>query len=558
MAIKPNVTVPESCTDHTGIHQRVVIRVSSCNSIHGRCRVLWNKSTVIVLFWSLVAFVMTRSLIRTYFGLHGGYFKYSSKKIAEWNFVVVFCSAIALPVTGWATDIFIGRYQVIKVSLVAMWLGSTVYSLFEVLHTASCISEAMFIWLSEIAHIVESFGCIGFQSNIVQFCIDQLIDFSSGEIMSFIRVYIWTGYFGFILLDFLKCFDGLYMTLPIPVLLTLALCADILFSKLLIKEPVTHNPLKLIFQVLKYALKNKRPHLRSAFTYWEDKPYSRIDLGKAKYGGPFTTEQVEDVKTFFRIMGIIFLCTFFIGVTVMAYYVYLNPIDSYIASGTGVHTADVCLQQLTMSRLGLIVIVIGCPLFEFVCHPYVFLFRQKVSILTRTMIGMGLILLSLVIMMTMDISNELKYNINSRNCAIKLHINTGNEVYNGSLYWTAFPSVVYMCGNYIFFVSGIDFLCAQTPYAMKGLMVGFMYSSLATNTVLAFVGFVLPFSHSWKYSGVGLGCLFWFLFYSVLVASIIFVVFLMAKYHYKARLGEDHPPSLQYFAERYYDSSYNS
>ncbi len=39
--------------------------------------------------------------------------------------------------------------------------------------------------------------------------------------------------------------------------------------------------------------------------YWEDKPYSRIDLGKSKYGRPFTTEQVEDVKTFFRILALL-------------------------------------------------------------------------------------------------------------------------------------------------------------------------------------------------------------------------------------------------------------
>ncbi len=29
-----------------------------------------------------------------------------------------------------------------------------------------------------------------------------------------------------------------------------------------------------------------------------------MDLGKSRYGGPFTTEQVEDVKTFFKIIVI--------------------------------------------------------------------------------------------------------------------------------------------------------------------------------------------------------------------------------------------------------------
>ena len=44
----------------------------------------------------------------------------------------------------------------------------------------------------------------------------------------------------------------------------------------------------------------QHPRQRSAFTYCEDTIPSRIDFGKSKYGGPFTTEQVEDVKTLLR------------------------------------------------------------------------------------------------------------------------------------------------------------------------------------------------------------------------------------------------------------------
>jgi peptide/histidine transporter 3/4 len=31
-----------------------------------------------------------------------------------------------------------------------------------------------------------------------------------------------------------------------------------------------------------------------------------LDLGKVKYGGPFTTEQVEDVKAFYGILKVLF------------------------------------------------------------------------------------------------------------------------------------------------------------------------------------------------------------------------------------------------------------
>ena len=63
--------------------------------------------------------------------------------------------------------------------------------------------------------------------------------------------------------------------------------------------------IKLIYEVLNYAQKNKYPRLRSAFTYIDEEQPSRLDFGKHKFGGPFTEEEVEDVKTVFRLMPLL-------------------------------------------------------------------------------------------------------------------------------------------------------------------------------------------------------------------------------------------------------------
>ena len=67
----------------------------------------------------------------------------------------------------------------------------------------------------------------------------------------------------------------------------------------------TGNPINLIFGVLNYARKNKYPRLRSAFTYIDEEQPSRLDFGKHKFGGPFTEEEVEDVKTIFRFLSLV-------------------------------------------------------------------------------------------------------------------------------------------------------------------------------------------------------------------------------------------------------------
>ena len=48
------------------------------------------------------------------------------------------------------------------------------------------------------------------------------------------------------------------------------------------------------------------PVHRSTFTYCEDDIPTGLDLGKNKYGGPFTTKQVEDVLKILFSMGITF------------------------------------------------------------------------------------------------------------------------------------------------------------------------------------------------------------------------------------------------------------
>ena len=74
--------------------------------------------------------------------------------------------------------------------------------------------------------------------------------------------------------------------------LTIALIMSLLlkFNGIFIKEPVVRSPYKLVYKVIKYALQNKYPQHKNAFTYCEDELPSRMDFSKIKYGGPFTTE----------------------------------------------------------------------------------------------------------------------------------------------------------------------------------------------------------------------------------------------------------------------------
>ena len=70
-------------------------------------------------------------------------------------------------------------------------------------------------------------------------------------------------------------------------------------------EPGHQNPYSTMYKVLKFAKGHSHPLRRSAFTYCDNYIPSRLDFVKERFGGPFTTEQVENVKSFLNILFVL-------------------------------------------------------------------------------------------------------------------------------------------------------------------------------------------------------------------------------------------------------------
>ena len=83
-----------------------------------------------------------------------------------------------------------------------------------------------------------------------------------------------------------------------------------------------------MWKILHFPWKHKYPVNRSAFSYCEGHNPSHLDLGKEQYHGrPFTTEEVEDIKTFLRQLLLL--------LTLFGYHVAVCPVAISTGSGTG-------------------------------------------------------------------------------------------------------------------------------------------------------------------------------------------------------------------------------
>uniref|UniRef100_A0A1X7SYB7 Major facilitator superfamily associated domain-containing protein n=1 Tax=Amphimedon queenslandica TaxID=400682 RepID=A0A1X7SYB7_AMPQE len=220
-------------------------------------------------------------------------------------YVVPICYML-YPLTGLLTDVYIGRYRAIMIGIVLCLISWITTGIFFILNSYRLLGR---MWIVP-GVVINYIGVTAFKANIIQYNIDQLIGGSSNEMSTIIYLNIAALPVAYILRDWLQLLDArlgivtaeIVFFITSGVALSLILVSHSLFKHKLENISLIKNPIKLIVRVLCYARKHKYPENRSALTYWEEEAPSRIDLGKDKYGGPFTEEEVEDVKTFFRML----------------------------------------------------------------------------------------------------------------------------------------------------------------------------------------------------------------------------------------------------------------
>ena len=285
-------------------------------SCETKCK--FNKGAVVALFLSLCGLSVLQFLLTEEHTREHAMLVIPNNTISP--IVILIMCMLLYPVFSWLADVRYGRLKVIKWSFRVMLVTLIVFCIASAVGLSSRIKHhGIRNFLNVGLYAALSLGLGGFLANIIQFSIEQLTDASSNEILSYIHWYAWIWFLSGGVIDLSQ--SCLYSNtnqqalgyLVLPALITLAICSEVLFRHWLVEEAVPGNPFALIFKVLRYAIKTKHPRVRSAFTYWDERDYRRIDLAKMKYGGPFTTEQVEDIKTFFRIACVILAGAFFIG-----------------------------------------------------------------------------------------------------------------------------------------------------------------------------------------------------------------------------------------------------
>ena len=116
------------------------------------------------------------------------------------------------------------------------------------------------------------------------------------------------------------------------------------------------------------------------------------------------------------------------------------------------------------------------------------------------------------------------------------------------------PNILNSLSVVVLVIVSIEFLCAQTPYSMRGLIFGTVYGCIAMFALVGF-GIAQPFKEKSTIWGTRIiSCGFWYLILNAFLLGITGIMLCILGVLYKKRKREDVLPNEQIFAERYYST----
>ena len=345
------------------------------------------------------------------------------------------------------------------------------------------------------------------------------------------------------------CSPGLLL-LALP-FLAVTLCIQQYKRHWFLIDSASKNPYKLVYKVAKFAMNHNNPIHRSAFTYCEDELPSRLDLGKEKYGGPFTTEEVEDVKVFLGILRVLLTLGPILMVDIAVSGIlqrFAVHIDVTILDNLGLITIKGFLTQ----GVGLtpVLIAIFIPLYLCLLRP--FIHNYIPGMLKRIGLGMIFILLSALCTLSLDIYGHVHAKITS--CFLSDDpVNDLNSdiTLNISPYYLIIQYSLNAIGYLLLYTATYEFICAQSPQAMKGLIIGTFF---AIKGIFQLFGVAVIFASftDWNLAHSFPSCGFVYYLINVVIAfaGIVAYTWVARRYQYRQR---DEPDNIYRYAEDYYE-----
>ena len=573
------------------------------------CRVqslcVHSKAAILIIIWTvtfgmLYNVLLTLAAAVTYSNSQAGI---SISLFDSITYAILAIVMMFYPLSGFIADVYCGRLRTVVISLcllfsfviltclmeliILLWLSQ--YDLLKHKDISILINSfpgALVLILFLISLLLFVIGLTGYQANFIQLGLDQLFEAPSHQLGLFIHYATWSFHLGAVVVTVLTTLSWCFhlkrrvtilfsisifsLLLILSVLLLVSYCKFHWFST---NPPGQYNPYKTVYKILNFARKHKYPLQRSALTFCDRYIPSRLDFAKERFGGPFPIEKVENVKTFLRILATLFaIGPVFMLEVPASYFVfpvfslhtlhYIKHLWRHFRFCEGEH-----LWETISANGAMMTVFSNVALFPSYIWIIFTLFRNRMPrIFTRLRVGIVICLLGVTSLLIIDVvGHALNRSVsNHTQCMFQVTLtNSRNATFLYpalNMHWAVLllPSLLLQIGPLMIVATVLEFISAQSPQSMKGLLVGVFFAIRGLFQFLNSI-IIIPFSlkHPWA-SGEMLehppvtNCGFVYLLFTCVVGGIGLILFSVAAKKYKFR-RRDEGLFLQQDIEEVYD-----
>ena len=431
------------------------------------------------------------------------------------NAIAVGVTFLLYPVMGCLAELCLTHYWTIvcgvgSVLVASLFSGAILITNY---YAIEHVQGNNFFWLMiSPLYVLLVLGYGMFECGAVQFGISQFLEPSPELLKRFVHWYYWSLFAGPLVIYYMVV--SVSPTIPDRTVANItytqtggvAICITITFGLLssflllclflLCKRKFnfvssTHNPIKSIFRVLLYACRNQKPSGNFADGMQNQAP-SRIDLGKRRYGGPFSSEEVENVKVFFRILIVLAALVGF----QLSGGTYSLGEQLQLGTKACASLPALMLLGLNPNHLTFVLVVVGIPTYELILRRC---FSGREPLMLRKMyIGMICSFLSVSSCIVIKALAESPDGDNTtdsfptsqitqscfefrlNNSPLAVNSNETNAVF----WWLALPQVLNGLSHLLVFMTTLEFVCVCAPCSSRGLLTSLWFSSYSIRSLL--------------------------------------------------------------------------
>ena len=567
------------------------------------------KAAYLILLWTVAVGLIYYSLLKSVVG--GVHINKTGSSVAIYESITYAVLAFIMmfyPLSGLIADVCCGRLKTVAISLtvflIFLFVGISTSIISISLRSFHIFRDMSYLFsnapgiivliLLIILFVLFVVGLSGYQANYIQLGLDQLFEAPSRYLSLYIHYAILAFYISEIPVMFAqilkryftKCHHtnngkhDSWFALVLTSLFTLILFALLLISfwkrRWFISDSGQSNPYKTVFKVISFAWKHKNPLRRTAFTYCDDYIPTRLDFAKERFGGPFTTEQVEDVKVLRRIIAVL--------LAIGPVFVLEMPGSEFVFPVFGLHTLHqnltdnfiLCnaeykeLWQLGVASGVFMIVMSTILLFPFYMWIIFCYFRNRMpKVFTRMGVGIVLSLIGVASMVIIDIAGHSLNRtggVNQTQCMFQFY--TSYEYDHHPLlsypvlnmHWAVLivPSLFLRIGPLLIIATTLEFISAQSPHSMKGVLIGIFLSIRGLFQFLNSITIIpLSLKHPWAVGKMiedppVTNCGFVYLLLTFVVGLTGLIMFSLAAKRYTYRV-RDEGQFRQYAIEEIYE-----